>query len=105
MREKDRLILLQLKNKLQKEVNLNEIRVFGSRADNSFREDSDIDVYVQVDTITSEVKEIIRDICWQVSYENRVVITPLIFSRDEVENSPLKSSPIIKNIYADGIAI
>ena len=105
MREKDKQIILQLKGLLQQEVELNEIRIFGSRAGDSFSEESDIDVYIQVDTTSREIKDKIRELCWYVSYEYGVVISPLIFSKDEVENSPLKSSPIIKNIYSDGIAI
>jgi len=32
-------------------------------------------------------------------------LVPLIFTRDEIENSPLKASPIVKNILAEGMRI
>jgi hypothetical protein len=40
-----------------------------------------------------------------VGYQNYTVISPLIFTRDELENSPLRASPIVKAIAEEGVAV
>jgi hypothetical protein len=51
------------------------------------------------------LKEQIINIAWEVGFENFMVIAPLIFSRDEIENSALRSSPIVKVITTEGVPV
>ena len=81
------------------------MRVFGSRSRGNAEEYSDLDVFFEIETLDNTTKSIIRDITWEVGIENLMVISPLIFSKDELTNSPLKSSPIVKNIMNEGIQI
>jgi hypothetical protein len=37
--------------------------------------------------------------------KNTAVISTLIFSRDEIENSPLRASSIVENIMREGIEV
>jgi hypothetical protein len=52
-----------------------------------------------------KIKEDIADISLEVGLKNLLVISPLVFSKDEIENTPLRVSPIVKNIYNQGIRI
>lgn len=105
MTEKDYLIAKELKERLSKITNLIDFEVFGSRAKNIHEEDSDMDIFVEVEFLNKELKEKIYEITWEVGFENFMVISPIIFTYDEVENSPLKSSPILRNISEDGVKI
>lgn len=105
MIEKDYLIAKELKERLSKITNLIDFEVFGSRARNIHEEDSDMDIFVEVEFLNKELREKIYEITWEVGFENFMVISPIIFTYDEVENSPLKSSPILKNISEDGVKI
>jgi len=58
-----------------------------------------MDIFVEVETIDKSLKERIRE----VGFDNSIVISPLIFTCDELENSPLRSSPIVKAIAQDGL--
>ena len=51
------------------------------------------------------VKEQLQEIVWEVGFENYLVISSLIFTRDEIENSPLRSSPIVRAIAEEGIRL
>jgi uncharacterized protein len=105
MTEHDRTIASQLKKRLATVVTLVDFRVFGSRARGDADEYSDMDVFVEVGQLDKYLKESILDIVWEVGFDNYMVISPLIFSRDELKNSPLRSSPIVKAIIAEGVFV
>ncbi len=105
MTDRDYTVARDLKLRLASAVSLVDFRVFGSRARGDADEYSDMDVFIEVDQLDRGLKERIMDISWEVGFENFMVIAPLIFSRDELENSPLRSSPIVKAITAEGVAV
>ena len=105
MTDRDYTIARDLKLRLASAVSLVDFRVFGSRARGDADEYSDMDVFIEVDQLDRDLKERIMDISWEVGFENFMVIAPLIFSRDELENSPLRSSPIVKAITTEGVVI
>jgi predicted nucleotidyltransferase len=103
--QKDYEIAKELKGRLSEIVRLIDFRVFGSRARGDEDEYSDMDVFLEIESFNKEAKNKIFDIIWEVGFKHFMVISPLIMTRDEVENSPLKSSPIIKNIVAQGVDV
>ena len=105
MTKKDYEIAKELKEKLSKIVHLVDFRVFGSRARGNQDEYSDMDVFIEVESLGKESEERLHDVAWEIGFENSIYISPLIFTRYEVEDSPLKVSPIIKNITAEGVKV
>jgi len=105
MNDRDRGVALELKNRLAGLVKLVEFSVFGSRARGDAMEDSDMDVFIEVENLDKDLKERVQDAAWEVGFENFMVISPLIFTRDELENSPLRSSPIVRVIKEEGAQI
>ncbi|MEW6327028.1 MAG: nucleotidyltransferase domain-containing protein [Thermodesulfobacteriota bacterium] len=105
MTSKDYEVAKKLKERLSGVVRLIDFRVFGSRARGDADEYSDLDVFVEVPSLDKQLKEKILDIAWEVGFENFMVISLLIFTKDEIENSPLRSSPIVKNIVEEGVVI
>lgn len=105
MKTRDKNIALELKNRLSREMEIIELRAFGSRVPETNDEYSDLDIYIQVPALTRDLKKKIHEISWEVGFENNMVISTLVFSRNEITNTPAKSSPIVKNIYKYGIAI
>jgi len=105
MKDKDRGVALELKNRLAGLVKLVDFSVFGSRARGDAGEDSDMDVFIEVENLDKDLKGRVQDTAWEVGFENFMVISPLIFTRDELENSPLRSSPIVRVIKEEGAQI
>ena len=105
MDKKDYLIAKELKEKLTSVVPVRSLIVFGSRSKGTSDEYSDMDVSIVVASLDEETKGKIYDIVWEVGFNNFVVISPLIFTTDEFENSPLRSAPIVKNILSEGVQI
>lgn len=105
MNRKDYLIAKKLKEKLSEVALVDNLTVFGSRAKGKADEYSDLDVSIVVTSLNKELKEKILDIVWEVGFDNLVVISAIIFTIDEIENSPLRSAPIVKNILEEGVRI
>jgi len=105
MTQKDYEIARKIKERLSGIVPVLDFRVFGSRARRDADEYSDMDVFIEVQSLNMELKNVISDITWEIGFENFMVISPLVFSKDEIENSPLKASPILRNIISEGIQI
>jgi len=98
-------IAKKLKERLSEVVELLDFRVFGSRARGNADEYSDLDVFIEVEYLDKQLKRRIREIVWEVGFENSIYISPLIFTRKEIEDSPMRSSPIVKNIREEGICV
>lgn len=105
MEKEDYLIAKEFKRKLSEVVKVVDLIVFGSRSRGDHDEYSDMDVSIEVESVDKGLKEKIADIAWEVGFENFMVISPLIFTTDEIKNSPLRLSPILKSITEGGIAL
>ena len=103
--ENDARIARDLKKRLTEVVQFVDFKVFGSRARGNADEYSDMDVFLEVETLDKSLKERISDIAWEVGFENYIIISTLIFTRDEIENSPLRASPIVHNIAEEGVTV
>jgi predicted nucleotidyltransferase len=105
MKARDYEIAKGLKERLSEVVHIIDFRVFGSRARGVTDEYSDMDVFIEVEYIDKELEEKIYHIAWKVGFENSIFISPLIFTKDEIEDSPLRASPIVKNIEEEGVKV
>jgi len=105
MLKRDAKIAQELKRRVAAAAALVDLRVFGSRARGDADAWSDMDVFIEVESLDRETKERILDIVWEVSFDHGLVIAPLIFTRDEIENTALRSSDIVKNIVREGVGV
>ena len=105
MTANDRKIALELKQRLAGQAELVDFKVFGSRARGDAEETSDMDVFVEVESLTPDVKERIHVLTWEVGFKHFMVISPLVVSRYELEKTPLRSSSIIRSIAREGVAV
>lgn len=105
MTEKDYEIAKELKERLSKVVQLVDLRIFGSRARGVADEYSDMDIFLEVESLNKELKNKISDVAWEVGFKHFIVISILIFTRDEIERAPLRASPIVKNITKEGVLV
>ncbi|PIX16267.1 nucleotidyltransferase domain-containing protein [Candidatus Desantisbacteria bacterium CG_4_8_14_3_um_filter_40_12] len=105
MNESDYKIAKELKKRLSDVISLIDFRVFGSRAKGTQGEYSDMDVFIEVEYLDKELEKGVREIIWEEGFENSIYISPLLFTRHEIEDSPLRASPIVKNINEEGIKV
>jgi predicted nucleotidyltransferase len=106
MLDRDLQIARELKDRLSSIVSLVDFKIFGSRARGDADEYSDLDVFLEVETLDKELKNRITDIAWEVGFHNDCIhISPLIFTRHEIEESPLRISSIVQVITEEGVRV
>lgn len=81
------------------------VRVFGSRARGEATWESDLDIFIVLDTVTPDIRRRIGELAWEVGFAAGLVITPLVVARDDLENGPLAASPLIARIEAEGVPV
>ena len=103
MNPRDVNIAREYRRRLVEAVELIDFKVYGSKARGDDDEFSDLDVFIEVASLDRKARDLIYEIAWEVGLENLIVISPLVFTEDEIENSPLRASPILININEEGI--
>ena len=93
------------KERVSRDAKLVELRVYGSRARGDNEQCSDLDIFVEAETVTPAVRERVADIAWELSLKHLIHVSPLVFSRYEIEQTPQRSSPVVLNIGREGVLI
>lgn len=101
----DRAVVTLFKQRLQAAVPLRALWVYGSRARGDAAPDSDLDVCIELETVTPALRRQISEIAWQVGFEYERVISTLVATRAQVESGPLSATPLVRNIWREGMRI
>ena len=91
----DKQILKILANKVRKLYPEARIWVFGSRARGDASWDSDFDVFIVLARKDESVEATIRNICWEIGFENDRVITTVILDENQFEYGPMSESTLV----------
>lgn len=105
MRQEDREIARELKEKVSEIASLVDFRVFGSRARGDSDEYSDLDVFLEFESVDKALEEQVSNFAWEIGFRHGMVISPLVFSRHELEKTALRASPIVRAIAEEGVRI
>ena len=108
LKENEAIAIRSLKEALSERFNLIELRIFGSKVRGEDTPESDIDVMIELDKYSPDIKSKIYDIVFKINLENDTFISTIsttIFSKKEIEDGPLSESPIYKAILREGAHI
>ena len=105
MIEKDLQTARELKKRVSKLEPLIDFRLFGSRARGDADDYSDMDIFMDFETVDKDLRSRVKNCAWEMTMESGIVVTTLLFSRHEIEDSPLRSSPIIRVIMEEGVPV
>jgi uncharacterized protein len=101
----ERTAVLELKEQLERAVPLVDFRVFGSKARDVDSAESDVDVMIEVESYTPEIEAIIDNLVYEINLAHGCLISVLIFGKGELEEGPLRQSPVYRAITEEGIRI
>jgi predicted nucleotidyltransferase len=104
--EQDRVVVERFqKLMLERGVLLHSLTLFGSRARGDHDPDSDYDVLVVVDQLDDAVHKTISHCAWEAGFDDCLLIVPVVVTKDEIENSPFRSSLLMQAVREEGITI
>jgi len=100
-------VLANFRDRVLKDLgdHINAIVVYGSVARGVYREDSDIDVLIVGSD--KEIKSKVSEISYEIDYENNfeTFITPVYYTREEIEHRVKVGSPFIYEVLEDGVVL
>ncbi len=106
MNKIEKKVLDTFKSLLLKRLSIHKIVLFGSRARGDATQYSDMDVVVIADKVADENgTNYISDCAWEAGFEYGIVVVPVVFSRDEWENSPERYSLLVQAVEMEGVSI
>ena len=84
-----------------------KVLLHDSAARGEMQEFSDIDIYVEVpDTCDVEAIRLqISDIAWKIGFEHDRIMQTVVYRTCDVWDTPRRSSPFIKAVHKEGIAL
>jgi len=104
MAEQDRRILSEFSARVCERFPEARIWAFGSRARGGAEWDSDFDICIVLNQIDQKVDRWIRDVAWEIGFENDRVITTVLINKEQFEYGPMSESTLVANILREGIS-
>ncbi|MBW1728630.1 MAG: nucleotidyltransferase domain-containing protein [Deltaproteobacteria bacterium] len=104
MSQQDRRILAEFTKRVCERFPEARIWAFGSRARGGAGWDSDFDICIVLDRIDHIIDRWIRDVAWEIGFENDRVITTVLINKEQFEQGPMSESTLVANILREGIS-
>lgn len=98
----DRRVAETFKERLLTIVRPLDVRVFGSRARGAAQPDSDLDIYIEVEKMSPEVRTKISELAWDVGFDQDVVISTFVVTRDQIEHGMAGANPLVLDVLEEG---
>jgi len=103
MKKEDQRVLEQFAARVRALFPDVRLWAFGSRARGEAQWESDLDVCIVLEKVDQHTDRLIRDIAWDVGFENDRVITTVVMEREEFERGPMSASTLVANILQEGV--
>lgn len=103
--EKEKLALRELKEKIANKYELIWMKLIGSKARGDSNEESDVDIVIVLKNICWEVEKDIYDICFYLDLEYDLVISPIIYSEEEIKSRLTQITPFYQRVETEGILL
>ncbi len=106
MIDTEKSILDKFKSLLSKRASIYKMILFGSRAWGDADRYSDMDIAVILnDPIEEKDIDYVSDCAWEAGFEYGIVVVPVVFTREEWQNSPERSSLLVQAAEMEGVAV
>ena len=103
LEDTDRQIACEFQRRLVTLATVLDLRVFGSRARGDAAPDADLDVFIELEQTTPELRQRISEIAWEVGFEMDRVICTVVATRDDLEQRAMGANPLVLGVELEGV--
>jgi len=101
----ERAALAELKEILARQFDVQDIRLFGSRARGMGSPESDLDLFIVLSRVDWEIEKAIYTLCFELSVKYNLLLAPVLYSRAEIEDSRIQATPFYRVIQREGLPL
>lgn len=91
--------------RLRPAVDIVRVYAFGSRIRGDHSPDSDLDIVVELQSVSAAKKRKVRDIAWALGLELELVISTIVVAEADFERGLLSDSLLAISVRRDGIQV
>lgn len=102
---KQKIILQQIKGRLEKVYRVHQIYLYGSQAKGSAAPTSDFDVLVTLDEPVDywRLREKISDLMYELELEHDIIIDLRVYNKNEINQGLYPVLPFMRAVLTEGI--
>ena len=101
--QQERDVLAVVVRRLKTDFHAEQVLLYGSAVRGAMDTESDVDLLAILPCADWETKKRVCDVCFEAELEIRRIISVLCISKDALENSPLRSSPLVATVRREGL--
>ena len=95
----------ELKKILMSKYSLIEFKLFGSKARDKETRESDIDIFIIIEECNWTIEKDIYELCFELSLKYEVLLSPVVYSKDDAQNNIIQATPFYQTIAREGVSI
>lgn len=100
--KKDRAVAQRFRRRVADVLPVISVRAFGSRVHRRHAPDSDLDIFIEVESVTPEQRRRISEVAWEVGFEAGYVISTFVVTRHQIEHGMEGANPLVISVLAEG---
>ena len=95
----------ELKCCISKNHRLLQMKLFGSKVRGSSDEESDIDLSIVLEEVNWRIEREMYELCFEIGLKYDLLLTPTVFSQDEMNDELIKSTPFYRVVPREGMVV
>jgi hypothetical protein len=64
-----------------------------------------LDLYIQVPAVNKGERRFINNVAWEVGLENDLLITPVVVTKEQIDNTPFTATTFYQAVEREGIPL
>lgn len=103
--QNERSAITALKKEIAQRYALQWIKLIGSKARGDSDSESDLDVVIVLTDLSWPIEKSIYELCYALSIQYDVLISPVLFSSQEISDRYIQITPFYKVVQQEGILV